>query len=316
MGLIESPLGWARGKVAWLDTAVIRIESVTPKVIGSADNIIDTTLGAVETNALAVRSGVVSRIQPVHNKLNDVQGFLYMQTLHAVDSSERLIDRLLPAPEVSNRDLVDRKDEQGLVMRLTYLPLRVSVRVTMIVYVSASGAVESVILSGKQVASVARNKQNQFAEQVMLRTKPLTDRLSAVTAPAMSRAQTGTNCALAKINEGREVALSKLHDGRAFVKVNVSNLVIKLHLVEARDWSVDRCDRIRSGTTSVFMLAIQGVHKATSRCVGPQRTEYLFHTLRLPILLDAVNPEEAFDSAKSDTSKPKFTGATAELIAG
>merc|ERR1712107_595193 len=217
---------------------------------------------------------------------------------------------------VVNRDSVDWKDEQGLVMRLTHLPLRIPVRLTMIMHVSASGAVESVIVSGKRVVSVARNKQNQFAEQVMLRAKPLTDKLSAVAAPAMSRVQSGTDSALAKINDGCEVALSKLHNGRALVKVNVNNLVIKLHLVEACDWSMDRCDRIRSGTISVFMLAIQGVHKTTTLFVGPQRIEYLFNTLRLPVQPDVVHPEEAFDTIKSDADKPKFTGATAELIAG
>merc|ERR1712179_140440 len=55
------------------------------------------------------------------------------------------------------------------------------------------------------------------------------------------------------------------------------------HLVEVRDWSASRYDQIKSGTLSVFMQAVQGVHKTTSLVVGSQRSTYLLSTLRLPI---------------------------------
>jgi len=290
---IEAPLGWARGKVTLLDSAVVRLESVVPQVIGGADNIIDTTFGAVETKALAVRNGVASRVEPVHNRLNEVQGYLCVQTLNVVESSERFIDRFLPEPAMKTKreSGSDEQDgEQGLISRIAHLPFRAPFRVTMVMYVSASGAVDTVVLSGKHASNVAWEKQSQFAQHIMERAKPLTDKVTAVTAPALDRARSGKDAVLSRIHDGHEVALSKFNDGHEFVTVRVNNLVIRLHLVEARDWSADRYGQIKSGTVSVFMLAVQGVHKTTSLVVGAQRSAYLLSTLRLPI--DADQSEE------------------------
>jgi len=292
---IEAPLGWVRGKVTLLDSAVVRLESVVPQVIGGADNIIDTTVGAVETKALAVRNGVAARVEPVHNKFSEVQGYLCVQTLNAVDTSERLIDRLLPEPTSKVKregGSYVQDDERGLVSRIAHLPLRVPVRVTMIMYVSATGAVDTIVLSGRQASNVVWEKQSQFAQHVLERAKPLTDKVNAVTSPALDRARSGKDAVLSRIQDGREVAVTKFNDGREFVTLRVNNLVIRLHLVEVRDWSASRYDQIKSGTLSVFMQAVQGVHKTTSLVVGSQRSTYLLSTLRLPIAEESEEVRE------------------------
>lgn len=288
--LIQTPLGWVRGKVALLDDAVVRLETVVPQVIGGADDIIDNALGAVGTKALAVRKGVAARVEPVQSKFSEVQGYLCVQTLSVVDTSERFIDRLLPEPvtKVKRADVQDGEQDQGqgggLVSRIARLPFRVPVRVTMIMYVSATGAVDTIVLSGRQASNVVWEKQSQFAQQVLERAKPLTDKVNAVTSPAFDRARSGKDVVLSRIHDGREVAVTKFNDGREFVMFRVNNLVIRLHLVEVRDWSANRYGQLKSGTLSVFMQAVQGVHKTTSLVVGSQRSAYLLSTLRLPIV--------------------------------
>jgi len=293
--LIQTPLGWARGKVALFDNAVVRLETVVPQVIGGADDIIDNAFGAVGTKALAVRKGVAARVEPVQSKFSEVQGYLCVQTLTVVDTSERFIDRLLPEPatRAKRADVQDGKHDQdqgqGLVSRIAHLPFRVPVRVTMIMSVSASGAVDTIVLSGKQASNVVWEKQSQFAQHIMERAKPLTDKISAVTSPALDGARSGKDIVLSRLHSGREVMISRFHDGHEFVTVRVNNLVIRLHLVEARDWSVNRLDQVKSSTVSVFMSAVQGVHRTTSRVLGPQRASYWLGTLRLPV--DAAESE-------------------------
>lgn len=284
--LIQAPLGWARGKVALLDNAVVRLEAVVPHVIGGADDIIDTACGVVGTKALAVREGVAARVEPVQNKFSEVQGYLCVQTLSVVDTSERFIDRLLPHPatKVEMDSGSDAQDgEQGLVSRIAHLPLRVPVRVTMIMYVTASGAVDTIVLSGRQASNVVWEKQSQFAQHVLERAKPLTDKVTAVTSPALDRARSGKDVVFSRLHNGREVVISRFLDGHEFVTVRVNNLVIRLHLVEARDWSACRFDQVKTNTVSVYMFAVQGVHKATSRLLGPQRASYWLSTLQFPV---------------------------------
>merc|ERR1712130_269839 len=212
-----------------------------------------------------------------------------------VDTSERFIDRLLPEPatRVKRADVQDGEQNQGqgggLVSRIARLPFRVPVRVTMIMFVSASGAVDTIVLSGKQASNVVWEKQSQFAQHIMERAKPFTDKVNAVTSPALDRARSGKDIVLSRLHSGREVMFSRFHDGHEFVTVRVNNLVIRLHLVEARDWSVNRLDQVKSSTVSVFMFAVQGVHKTTSRVLGPQRASYWLSTLRFPV--DAAKSE-------------------------
>jgi len=104
-----------------------------------------------------------------------------VRSLDLVDSSESLIDRLLPLPSQAMRTKAEQEEKQAkaeLMSRVVRLPFAVPLRVTMIMYVKANGAVEAVFLSGRQFVNVAMDKQNQFAQQVMQRAKPLTDKVT------------------------------------------------------------------------------------------------------------------------------------------
>merc|ERR1712137_1087625 len=127
---------------------------------------------------------------------------------------------------------------------------------------------DTIVLSGKQASNVVWEKQSQFAQHIMERAKPLTDKISAVTSPALDGARSGKDIVLSRLHGGREVMISRFHDGHEFVTVRVNNLVIRLHLVEARDWSVNRLDQVKSSTVSVFMSAVQGVHKRIAESVA------------------------------------------------
>merc|ERR1712125_206534 len=130
---------------------------------------------------MGVQTSVASRIAPVQAKIGEVQGALVVRSLDLVDSSESLIDRLLPLPSQAMRTKAEQEEKQAkaeLMSRVVRLPFAVPLRVTMIMYVKANGAVEAVFLSGRRFVNVAIDKQNQFAQQVMQRAKPLTDKVT------------------------------------------------------------------------------------------------------------------------------------------
>merc|ERR1712107_213989 len=150
-------------------------------------------------------------------------------------------------------------------------------------------------------SNVVWKRQSQFAQHVLERAKPLTDKVTAVTSPALDRARSGKDVVFSRLHSGREVVMSRFLDGHEFVTVRVNNLVIRLHLVEARDWSASRFDQVKTNTVSAFMFAVQGVHKATSCLLGPQRASYWLSTLQLPV-----------DASKSDVD----VGPTDETFIG
>merc|ERR1712107_80698 len=112
--------------------------------------------------------------------------------------------------------------------------------------------------------------------------------VTAVTSPALDRARSGKDVVFSRLHSGREVVMSRFLDGHEFVTVRVNNLVIRLHLVEARDWSASRFDQVKTNTVPRSCF-VQGVHKATSCLLGPQRASYWLSTLQLPV-----------DASKSD----------------
>merc|ERR1712151_1225133 len=123
------------------------------------------------------------------------------------------IDSLLPEPSNAKREEgSDQEEKRGLVSRIAHLPLRAPVRVTMIMYVSASGAVDTIVLSGRQASNVVWEKQSQFAQHVMERAKPLTDKVNAVTSPALDKARSGKDAVFSGLHNGREVVISRFLD--------------------------------------------------------------------------------------------------------
>jgi len=284
--LVEPRLDWARGKVSLLDGAVIRLENIVPQLIAGADKIIDGTIDVVDNRTKPVRDGVVNRIEPIRAgvatrlepvtvKLGEVQQGAYTRSLGLVDASESLIDRLLPVPVQAVKKAGEENDEETqsrLVARVAYLPFRAPVRITMIMFVNASGAVQTIQISGRHAAGVAYERQQQFAQAVLQRAKPLTDRVGAM-----------SETTLARVRKGRDAASLKLHDGKEYVTVMVNGVVVRLKLAEAKDWTTDKVDRARAGTVAVVVKGVQIAHDTTGRIIGKDRATYLFTSLYLPV---------------------------------
>ena len=70
----------------------------------------------------------------------------------------------------------------------------------MIVFVNASSAVQTIHVSGRSAAGVAFEKQQQFAQAVMERAKPLTDRVGAAHDIVALKVNEGTECVTAMVN--------------------------------------------------------------------------------------------------------------------
>merc|ERR1711865_189556 len=183
------------------------------------------------------------------------------------------IDQLIPLPEKAD----DKKAQQqrAIVTRIAQLPFRMPVRVTCLVYIKANGAVESVVLTSKHVAGVAAEKQAQFAQQMMARAKPLTDRVQSV-----------AEASAVRIRARRSSAVKAIEGSREFIYIRVNNVLVRLHVVEAKDWTLSQGERARSNIVALILAAVQMGHSMGSRVIGQERTSFVFSKLRLPQQLD------------------------------
>jgi len=309
-------LDWARGKVSLLDGACGKLETIVTPVIVNADKCIDTSVDAVSLRVTTVRTSVGNRVAPVQAKLAEVQVALVVRSLDFVDSSESLIDRLLPLPSQALERKTKQDEEEAkveLLSRVVRLPFAVPLRVTMFMYVKANGAVEAVVLTGRHFTNVAWDKQNQFAKQVMQRAKPLTDKVMQRAKPLTDKVNGAvasvTTPAARNVRAGKDSAVQALSDGRQMVTVKVNNVVIRLHLIEVKDWSLEKANNFKSSTLSVVMAVVRTAHGTTTRVIGHQRATTLFTKLHLPVTSPprAVvtlgrSPTERFEIATPDQS--------------
>lgn len=242
LSLFEPRLDWAREKIS----------------------ILGETAGSLKGTYIEPRlDWAREKIAPVSTKIVEVQGFVLVKSLNLIDSSESFIDRFLPviSTESESEDLVE-KEKHGLPLRIVRLPLRAPIRVTMVVYMKASGIVETVVLSGRHVAGVARDRQLQFAENILQRTKPLTDKV-----------QSGYHSTALRLQAGKDSA-------RNVISVNVNGVIVRLRLVEAKDWSVNKTDSLKKGTVSVVATIMQGAHVTSARVIGEHRATFIFTKLQ------------------------------------
>lgn len=298
--LIEPRLDWARGKVSLLDGVVVRLESIVPPLINGTDKIIDSTTEAVYTCTEPVIVGVSTRLEPITTGA-------YNRSLSLVDASESLIDRLLPVPVKASKSGDEEDDAQSpLIARVAYLPFRAPVRITMIMFVSASGAVQTVYVSARGAAGVAYEKQQQFAQAVMERAKPLTDRVGAMSEATLSRARAGRDAVALRVNTGTE-----------YVTVMVNGMLVRFKLVEAKDWTVDKLGRLRAGTVAVAVAGVQLACNTTGFVIGKSRATYVFKSLALPVEDVPENQvSDVSDTAPGAPPKPVVKANTEPPKAG
>merc|ERR1712232_286750 len=196
-------------------------------------------------------------------------------------------------------DECDDDQEKGrLVAMVAYLPFRAPVRITMIMFVTGSGAVQTIYVSGRSAAGVAMEKQQQFAQAVLQRAKPLTDKVGAMSETTLARAR-----------KSRDSAALKLNDGREYVTVMVNGMVVRLKLVEAKNWTSDKVGRARAGTVAVVVKGVQIAHQTTGRVIGKDRATYLFTSLYLPIQVQQAGAVKPVVHAATTGDLPKTTAA-------
>merc|ERR1711937_738521 len=82
--------------------------------------------------------------------------------------------------------------------------------------------------------------------------------------------------------------MGKLGEGQQMFTVRVNNLVVRLHLVEMKDWSSQKATSLRSGTLNIAMTVVRTAQGTTSRVLGEQRATALFTLPHLPIEEDNV----------------------------
>jgi len=240
-------------------------------------------------------TGVATRLEPVVVKFGEVQEGAYNRSLSIVDGTESLIDRLLPVP-VKGSSVSDEDDEHQsrLIARVAYLPFRAPVRITMIMFVNTTGAVQTIYVSGRSAAGVVYEKQQQFAQAVLERAKPLTDRVGAMA----------------------EGPLAKAREGQEYVTVMVNGMIVRLKLVEARDWTSDKVSRARAGTVAVVVAGVQLACNTTGRVIGRSRAYYLFSSLYLPVEDTPDTPAPATKPVVHASTEGAAPKAAAKAAAG
>jgi len=271
--LVEPRLDWARSKSSLVNGLCGKIGSIVPPVLAIADKCMDTTVEVVSSRASAMQLSVATRVLPVQSKLVEIQGLIVVKSLSMVASSEAMIDQLIPLPEKGGEE--KEQEQRAIVTRIAQLPFRAPVRVTCLVYIKANGAVESVVLTSKHVAGLAAEKQAQFAQQIMARAKPLTDRVQSV-----------AEASAARIRVRRSSAAKAIEDSRQVIYIRVNNVLVRLHVVEAKDWTLSQGERARSNIVALILAAVQMGHSMGSRVIGQERTSFVFSKLRLPQLED------------------------------
>lgn len=197
------------------------------------------------------------KIAPISVKIAEVQGLVFAKSLDILDSSESFIDRLLPvrSTEPESDEVVEK---HGLPLRIVRLPFRAPIRVSMAVYIKANGIVEYVVVSGRHVGGVARDRQMQFVENILQRTKPLTDKV-----------QSGYQSTALRLRAGKDSA-------RNVISVNVGGVIVRLRLVEAKDWSVNKADSLKKATVSIATTIMHGAHVTSSCVIGEHRATFIF----------------------------------------
>lgn len=291
--LVEPRLDWARSKSGLVDGVCGKIGSIVPPVLATADKYIDTTVEVVSSRASAVQGSVATRVAGVESKLVEIQGLIVVRSLTLIESSESMIDQLIPLPEKAGEE--KEQQQRAIVTRIARLPFRAPVLMTCLVRIKANGAVESVVLTSKQVLSVTTEKQAQFVHQMMARAKPLTD-----------RAQSVADAGAARVRARRASAGKAIEDSREFIYIRVNNVLVRLHVVEAKDWTLCQGERARSNIVAMILAALQMGHSMGSRVIGQERTSFVFSKLRLPQQLED----------KPAVRAPQLVGPELKPIAG
>jgi len=286
--MIEPRLDWARGKAPLLNGAFAKLEVYLSPVVQTADKYIDMTSEGLSKAATGIKMSVAGRVAPVQHKVVDVKNsavskatgvkdFSVMKVEGVVCIMENAIDRLLPPPAkvgaTEKKGIAEEQAKAALIPRIAHLPFRVPLRVTMIVYVKGCGAVDTVIVGGRRVKSLAWEKQMQLAQLVQQRSKPLTDKVCALSEPVMLGLQKRKAAAYGAVESGHQAIVVKVY-------------VVTEKFQPARDWSSRKVDDILHSAATAARSSARLAHAVTVRVAGEQRAAFVFTRIgeRMPAL--------------------------------
>merc|ERR1711865_731341 len=191
---------------------------------------------------------------------------------------EALIDKILPPPVQPNTQSKKSEDKeaQALVPRIIRLPFRMPVRVSMVMYMKANGAVEYVMISGRQVIQLSKEKQAQLAQLMAHRARNASDKIASISKPAVDALQKCKTSANKRVSAFR----CSMADGSEIIMVKIKVVFEQLHIIQAKDWAANKVSSVKQGTVTLVKTAAQRAQGATVRIAGEERAAAVF--TRLP----------------------------------
>ena len=258
--IVEPKLSWARGKVPLLNNAAVRIETIVSPVLQTTDKHIDLVYGAASKRTATIL------------------GLVHDKSLLVVARSEALIDRILPAPVEAGKQQDKSKEQKklALVSRIARLPFRMPVRISMVMYMKANGAVDCVLISGRQMIQISKEKQAQLAQLMAHRARNATDKLALVSKPVVDELQKYKTSANKRVSAFR----CSMADGSEIIMVKIKVVFERLHIIQAKDWAAEKVRNVKKGTITIAKTAAQRAQGATVRIAGEERAAAVF--TRLP----------------------------------
>lgn len=257
---VEPRLSWARGKVPLLNNAVVRIETIVTPVLQTTDKHFDLVCGAASKRSA------------------NMLGLVHETSLLLVDRSEALIDKILPPPTQADKqnEKSEGKEAQALVPRIVRLPFRMPVRISMVMYMKANGAVDYVMISGRQVIQLSKEKQAQLAQLMAHRARNSCDKIASVSKPAVDALQKYKTSANKRVSAFR----CSMADGSEIIMVKIKVVFEQMHLIQAKDWVGEKISSVKKGTVTIAKSAAHRAQSATARIAGEERVAAVF--TRLP----------------------------------
>merc|ERR1711939_1240066 len=89
-----------------------------------------------------------------------------------------------------------------------------------------------------------------------------------------------------RVRARRASTAKAIEDSREFVYIRLNDVLVRLRVVEAKDWTLSQGERARSNIVELILAAVQMGHSMGSRVIGQERTSFVFSKLRLPQQLE------------------------------
>jgi hypothetical protein len=279
-GYVDPYVEKARNMVPLLDSTVNQMEPYFPPVIHAADMYIDAaqhTAGeqvAVLQEKRAALQGVLSGLQnAASTKVQRLLVNAHASALVLVDRSDALVNRLLPLDEVEEKD----NDKNGaLVSRALRLPAKIPLRFARVAFVKTGVLTEAAMLfSSEQTRSLV--------ETLARSSHSISDKIISLTAPGRAIISSGRDTMTRKMT----FAHQSLLDGQQVVVVWISGrfyvVVTQLRLPEIKNWTFTKVAGMREASAMALTHVSRGVYIASTRVVGDERADRVFHKVGLQV---------------------------------